>query len=75
MLSKSVLKFFDDSGDQRYISCLTLIPPAAISYASSDRLVDALRLPAAVASCFRDMLNDKWMIGCSLEPCEALQHA
>ena len=59
------------SGPQTmYISCVSVTPPAKISYSSSDRVVDAVKFPHQVAIGICDMLNTRWCLDASLEPVE-----
>ena len=64
-----IITFF--SGPQRrFISCISLTPPAKIAYSSSERAVDAIKFPRDVAHGIRDMLNTRWSLDCSLERVE-----
>ena len=65
-----IITFPGDSGP-RYISCVSVTPPAKIAFSSSERSVDAVKLPYMVAHGIRDMLNTCWSLECALERAEA----
>ena len=58
---------FRKGSQQRYISCIIFGTPREIAYSSSERSVDAVRLPDAVADGIRDMLNWRWSLGAVLD--------
>lgn len=60
------LRFLDPLGRERFISCVSVLPPAKVCYSSSERPVDALLLPLPVATGFRDLLNEQYALGCSV---------
>ena len=60
------LTFTNAFGQMRYVSCVSLLPPDRITYASSERAVDALRLPRAVALAFSTLLDAQYGLGCSV---------
>lgn len=62
--------YVSPQGQTRYISCLSVLPPAKVCYSSSERLSDAVCLPKAVALGFLDLLNSQFSLGC--EACETV---
>lgn len=63
-----MLKFLNSHDQPRYISSVSVSPPAKVSYASSERVVDALGLPYAVALGLCDMINTRWDLHCDIVP-------
>ena len=63
-----MLKYLNNRDQPRYISSLSVCPPAKVSYSSSERVVDALGLPYAVALGLCDMLNHSWDLSCDIVP-------
>ena len=64
-----IITFFSGS-QRRFISCISLTPPAKIAYSSSERAVDAIKFPHHVGVGIQDMLNTRWSLDCSLERVE-----
>ena len=60
------LSFVSAKGQTRYISCVSVLPPAKVCYSSSERLVDAVCLPDPVAAGLLDLLNRQYPLGCTI---------
>lgn len=60
------LMFTNALGQKRYVSCVSLLSPARITYSSSDRPVDALLVPLPVALAFAKLLDSQYGLGCNV---------